>query len=71
MVVYGVGMCFALCAQSSDCVQAASANWPCEAIPEIQQGFSAVGVCDAPDLGDGGVDGGSQDASTPSVGDAG
>jgi hypothetical protein len=67
-----VGFCAELCGQTSDCEQAATANWQCEPSADILQSFSAAGVCDAPELGDGGVDGGSEDASTPPVvGDAG
>jgi hypothetical protein len=67
-----VGYCVELCGQSSECEQATTGNWQCEAIADIEQRFNAAGICDAPDVGDGGIDGGANDdASTPSVGDAG
>jgi hypothetical protein len=66
-----VGFCVELCAETSECAQA-TAGWTCEASEDAVQRWSAVGVCDAPDLPDGGVDAGGVDASSaPNVGDAG
>jgi hypothetical protein len=67
-----VGYCRELCAEASDCVQAATRGWVCETSPVVEQFFSAPGFCGGPPPGDAGVeDGGVEDASAPSVGDAG
>jgi hypothetical protein len=63
-----VGFCVELCAEDADCAQAAT-GWSCEATPDAELRWSAVGVCDAPDLPDGGIDAG-VDASSE-LGDAG
>jgi hypothetical protein len=68
-----VGFCGELCAESSECTQAAS-GWTCELSEDTEALFDRPGLCDAPSPADGGVDGGgASDASTsgPSDGDAG
>jgi hypothetical protein len=69
-----VGFCAELCADDTECAQAASRGWTCEESDQIETLFNRPGLCDGPDLGDGGVDGGAAvDASTvdASGGDAG
>jgi hypothetical protein len=67
-----VGLCGELCAESSECAQAAS-GWTCELSEDTESLFDRPGLCDAPSPADAGVDGGSSDASTggASNGDAG
>jgi hypothetical protein len=67
-----VGLCGELCADSSECEQAAS-GWTCELSEDAETLFDRPGLCDAPAPPDAGADGGSNDASTGSTssGDAG
>jgi hypothetical protein len=69
-----MGLCGELCSDDSECEQAAR-GWVCELSEDAQSLFERPGLCDAPapPVLDGGLDGGSSDASTgsTSAGDAG
>jgi hypothetical protein len=69
-----VGFCAELCGEDSECEQATSRGWTCEESADVQTLFNRPGLCDGPEPGDGGVDGGgAADASSDatSEGDAG
>lgn len=64
-----VGLCGELCADASECEQAAS-GWICELSEDAETLFDRPGICDVPAPLDGGVDGGgASDASTGSTSD--
>jgi hypothetical protein len=62
-----MGLCGELCADDSECEQAAS-GWVCELSEDAETLFDRPGLCDTPAPADGGVDGGN-DASTGSTSD--
>jgi hypothetical protein len=68
-----VGLCGELCSDSSECEQAAT-GWRCELTDDTASLFDRPGLCDAPEPGDGGIDGGGASDSgtgTTTDGDAG
>ena len=68
-----MGFCAELCGEDAECAQAESRGWTCEESPDVQSLFNRPGLCDGPEPGDAGADGGTVDASADaaSEGDAG